>query len=769
MDEQLQPVPGEQYVYNIISTSEQSQPTNEELHQEPAIHNQPLMSIPEFPIPLLTAADVDVVTQEIEDPPNLMAYQNLELQLMLQDHAEDQTELLDYLDISHHQNMQTNNTTTKPWTPTPLLVPQPDTLVQINLPTFIGDTAVVETTRYQNLETRLMLSKLQESQTLDFLNQSNIKCSTCWTPLYNPLNHHNRGPFAENHQFSRIDEHLKIEILFYSTLRQLAPTTVEGIFDTSVTINPHLNPAVSQDDIEKLMSNAKTVPTTIREIIAKADPIFPCGEHYSTYPSKLSLALHYVTVPHTYHSHVCFQCREIVPESFLLHNHTKHGKKLAPNLHRMCAGPYLYEIFDHNCKSQDGYLSEPFTSTILTINQLTEIQSSRSNQNILVKTIDLYKNMPIRSTTAYINLKELFPSIESFNKLGCSTSAYPLNIQEMLKIITLPTVLKTALLTVQRLTENKPTYQTTETFMKTGRFEVLTLLYLARLCYEFHNAEREINIPRWKTGKTKIHQIQLYGPASYAENPNRLKELNLTNYSAITIGTKTLKKSGITSMTRHRFVNLSPTTKTFLATSSFENLGYYPGFVKQITIPPESMFINHVSKVIESTSSIPIIVEFNLNPNLDTIDPKLWNRYIQDHTDDYILNFCLRLNQIRTRNRAFQTKPRDIIILGQTVLFHPKLSLPVLIELTDRINLSLQIITLVMKIPLVLPAGMIGYTGTTTVPLVSTPKEPMYHIDGSLTDYSISQGARLLFLIMDGLQLLNDVTLEPSFRSHMVT
>ena len=74
-----------------------------------------------------------------------------------------------------------------------------------------------------------------------------------------------------------------------------------------------------------------------------------------------------------------------------------------------------------------------------------------------------------------------------------------------------------------------------------------------------------------------------------------------------------------------------------------------------------------------------------------------------------------------------------------------------------------------MKIPLVLPAGMIGYTGTTTVPLVSTPKEPMYHIDGLLTDYSISQGARLLFLIMDGLQLLNDVTLEPSFRSHMVT
>jgi len=117
---------------------------------------------------------------------------------------------------------------------------------------------------------------------------------------------------------------------------------------------------------------------------------------------------------------------------------------------------------------------------------------------------------------------------------------------------------------------------------------------------------------------------------------------------------------------------------------------------------------------------------------LDTIDPKLWNKYIEEHTDDYILNFCLRLNQIRTRNRAFQTKPRDIIILGQTVLFHPKLSLPVLIDLTDRINLSLQIISLVMKIPLVLPAGMIGYTGTTTVPLVSTPKEPMYHIDGSL-------------------------------------
>jgi hypothetical protein len=49
MDEQLQPVPGEQYVYNMISTSEPSQPMNEVIHQEPAIHNQPLMSYQNFP------------------------------------------------------------------------------------------------------------------------------------------------------------------------------------------------------------------------------------------------------------------------------------------------------------------------------------------------------------------------------------------------------------------------------------------------------------------------------------------------------------------------------------------------------------------------------------------------------------------------------------------------------------------------------------------------------------------------------------------------
>jgi hypothetical protein len=240
------------------------------------------------------------------------------------------------------------------------------------------------------------------------------------------------------------------------------------------------------------------------------------------------------------------------------------------------------------------------------------------------------------------------------------------------------------------------------------------------------------------------------------------------NYSIITIGTRSLQRSGLSSMTRYRVLNLSPPRKSYLVTASFANLGFFPNFSKQTLVCPESIFLNHVNKIIECTKNIPILVELDLSHNLENIDHRHWKRYLEQHGENYILNFCLRLAQIKNQTRIFSAKPRDIIILGQTVLFNPRLPLQTLIDLTDKINLNLQIAAVITKIPVVIPAGMIGPTGKISIPLLSVPRESIFNTDGSLSDYTMHQAICLVFLIIDGLKLLDDVTLEPHFRSHMV-
>ena len=773
MDEYLPPLPGELFTnpqpttttspeYYIVP-SHHYQPANSQniQHQE----NQQNMDVADFPDVNIRHIDPYLINS---DPANILAYTPLELDLMSRSEADPLADLYNNIDTAQLMFGNQSTTTNSQPRSTTNLVPQPDNLVMINMPVFAGDTAVIETKRYMNLETKLLMTELAQDQAHQMLNHcARKKCPLCWLMVHNLGDHLNRGPFADSHQFSRLDENIKIEILFYATLRFINDD-IEGVYDPSVRITPHLNPSLSNEDVEKLLSAAKLVPTNTKAAICNLESVFPCGEHRMCFPTMLALTIHNITTTHTFNTHACKQCSEITDESFLHHNIRKHGRKLLPEVHMLKSGPSLHEIYDFQIKSTYNFSQRPMKKNTLTLNQIQELVTSRSTGIHLVKTNDLFRRLPIKQTSAYIALKELFPDIPPYNKFWCSSDSYPLNMLALMKPITSTPIMTSALDEINRLTENKPPWQATTTFLKSGKFELITLIFLARIRYHFRYAEKIDEVIKYKTGKPRISQLQPTGPATYSDNPNRIKEIDLSHYQAITIGTRLLKKSGLTSMSRHRIANFSPTKKSYLVTASFANFGYFPGYSKQTMVPPESVFIHHVLKIIESTKDIPVIIELDISNNLEDIDHKHWKKFLEEHAEQYILNFCLRIVQIKNQTRIFSPKPREFVIVGQTCLYHPKLTLPTLIEITDKINHSLQIATLVTRLPLVVPAGMVGFTGKISVPLLSVPREAVFNMDGSLSEYTKHQGLRLLLLIIDGLQLLNDVTLDPSFRSHMV-
>ena len=713
----------------------------------------------------------DILTETtVDDPPNLLDYTAVELELLLRTETEAVQEFYDQVATSQVEYDNANNYTV---TETPVQRPQithiPNTLVNISLPTFAGDTAITETERYLNLEIRQLEAEYETSRThYLFHHKDKKKCKVCNYDCLNILFHVNQGPFAPQHSFSTFDKNIETEILLKSTLRYVG-STLEGVWDTSVKIDPSKCPTVPPMNISKLRSSAKQVPENLILAITNFQEIHCCGEHASTFPSLLSLALHHISVEHTHHTHVCCTCNNVIMDSFLYHQLHAHNKALLkyftdtlPSLHDI----YNYQISDlHNNSTQ---LSE--TSAAVTLYQHAELSTSRKGAKLCLTVNDMFRKLPMRAIDLYTKLKELHLNFQDYRNYFCTSDAFPLNILTMMKHASQPQILLAAMEEISRLTHARPAWDGVATFMKTGKFELLQLIYLTRIRYMFHAAQEDCptTINELKCGIDQFHQLQPTGPTAFSHNQFRLKELTITNYSAITIGTKLLKKSGISTMKRYRLLNLSPNKKSLLTTAGFNNLGFYSAFAQNIPVYPENSFCKHVQKIVEATKSIPVIVEFNLQENLNSIDSVHWDQYLTQHQEQYCLGFCLQIVQIKTKTRPFSRDPRNLILIGQSTLFHRNLDLVTLIRFTDRINLHLQAAALATRIPLVLPSALVGFSGRISIPLLSTPRQPTFTPQGDLTDYSVQQGLRLIFMVLDGLQMLEDVQIAPNHRAHMV-
>ena len=723
---------------------------------------------PEVDLPQISIPDTNQEFTVNNDPNLCLDFTPVELELMLRSDTETVHQFYDQVaqsqvdyDNAHHQPF-TEDTVTPP-----VVSPKPNTLIELTLPIFAGDTAVYEQKRLLNLEIKHISDEYKHTHSHYFLNHKNkTRCSVCNYDAINLIMHQAMGPFAPQHPFSTLDKNLQIEVLLHSTLKYKEKILI-GAYDAKIKIDIYNQTTVSPAIIQKLTSSAKTVPAVLSLAINSFSPIFVCGEHSSVFPSLLSLALHHITCKHIHHTHVCRMCGAIQNTSFLQHYKTAHNRHLLPS-YPLPNIPALHDIYDFQTENVKSHTAKQIELSKLNTSQQASLIHSRKGMKLNNTVNDLFTSFPSKVTANYIRLKESHLNFQGYSRYLCANDHFPLNIISLLKAVSHSAVIVAALEEVTRLTENRPPWEGVSTFLKTGRLELLQLLYLARIRHLFHMAEKVPDINQWKTGTSSVQLLQLSGPSVFADNPYRLKEMDLTAYTAITCGSKLLVKSGITTMERYKFLNLSPTQKTVLCTSGFTNIGFYPSLTHSIPVLPDNSFINQVSKIAESTKTLPLIIEFNIQENLSTIPADKWKSYLTEHQESYCLGFCLQILHVKTKTRPLTAENRTFILVGQSTLYHQDLDLRTLVDLTDIINMNLQIAALTFRLPLILPSALVGFSGDISIPLISCPRQATFTPDGEMSDYSHHQGLRLLFTVIDGLKMIDDVQLMPSYRTHMV-
>ena len=724
--------------------------------------------LPEIDFPQISIPDTNQEFTVHNDPHLCLDFTPVELEVMLRSETETVQQFYDQVAQSQVEYDNANHQTFTEDAVTPSVVsPKPNTLIELTLPIFAGDTAVYEQKRLLNLEIKHISDEFKHTHSHQFLNHKNkTRCSICNHDALNLIMHLAMGPFAPQHPFSTLDKNIQIEVLLHSTLKYKDKILV-GAYDAAVKIDIYNQALVSPSTIQRLTASAKTVPAVLSFAINSFSPIYVCGGHSSIFPSLLSLALHHITCKHIQHTHVCRMCGLIQNTSFLQHYQTVHNRHLLP-YYPLPNIPVLHDIYDfqtENCKVHTAKQIELYK---LNTAQQASLIHSRKGMKLNNTVQDLFSSFPSKVTATYIRLKELYMNFPEYSRCLCSSDSFPLNIISLLKAVSHSAVIAAALEEVNRLTENRPPWEGISTFLKTGKLELLQLLYLALIRPLFHKAVKVPDLNKWKTGSSSVQLLQLTSPSIFADNPYRLKEMDLTVYTAITCGSKLLLKSGITTMERYKFLNLSPTKKPFLCTSGFTNIGFYPSLTHSLPVLPDNAFINQVSKIAETTKVLPIIVEFNIQENLSTIPANKWKSYLTEHQESYCLGFCLQILHVKTKTRPLAAENRTFVLIGQSTLYHQDLDLRSLVDLTDNINMQLQTAALTFRLPLILPSALVGFSSEISLPLIRCPSQATFKPDGQMSDYSHHQGLRLLFTIVDGLKMIEDMQLMPSFRTHMV-
>ena len=298
------------------------------------------------------------------------------------------------------------------------------------------------------------------------------------------------------------------------------------------------------------------------------------------------------------------------------------------------------------------------------------------------------------------------------------------------------------------------------------KFELQSQIISTKLDELFHSAETCNNINNLKEGEDYPTGLQTFYGHPYASDVQKLQAaLDITSFDILTLGTSLLLKSGCSINGFIRVLNLSSTKTLLLSTEAFQGIHMFPSNKEtRIPIPVEHTLLGSLQNTLLMQHSITLLLEFNLQPNLTNINPSEWKDYIHKYGQQYANFFCLFIRKTLKDSSINKT----VIITGQGPLYHPNLPLSELTALSDSLSEKLLAASFLARIPYLPSNGLVGYTGSHSIPLSTCAKGYVFNKSGDFSSYTQHQATRLIETAIAVKKLLEDSLVYSGFRHHVV-
>lgn len=107
-----------------------------------------------------------------------------------------------------------------------------------------------------------------------------------------------------------------------------------------------------------------------------------------------------------------------------------------------------------------------------------------------------------------------------------------------------------------------------------------------------------------------------------------------------------------------------------------------------------------------------------------------------------------------------------VIITGQGPLYHPELTLSELTAFSNSLSEKILAASFLARIPYLPSNGLVGFTGTHSVPLTTCAKGYVFNKSGDFSSYPQHQATRLIETAIAVKKLLDNSDVYNSFRRH---
>ena len=111
---------------------------------------------------------------------------------------------------------------------------------------------------------------------------------------------------------------------------------------------------------------------------------------------------------------------------------------------------------------------------------------------------------------------------------------------------------------------------------------------------------------------------------------------------------------------------------------------------------------------------------------------------------------------------------KTVIITGQGPLYHSNLPLSELTALSDSLSEKILAASFLTRIPYLPSNGLVGYTGSHSIPLGTCAKGYVFNKFGDFSSYTQHQATRLIETAISVKKLLDDSLVYSGFRHHVV-
>jgi len=620
---------------------------------------------------------------------------------------------------------------------------------------FIGNSVTDHHESYQIKCIWKLKHKMEQAEIIHKLTEQHQTCPECFRKFQSLPDHLKLGSFAAHHQLDSLPDHIKISLLLATTLtptddgfKPRYPTYLEP-FQTNNSQNIDLS------KIDALKSTGCHVPATFKEAIKTVSEIYPCGEHRLLFTSRPSLIFHHITIQHRQRSFLCLTCKEVITTGFISHQMQAHQLEFPTQFHPLdlqdilsscaqtCNEENLIKIFStcqlHMARNQ-VYTSIYHTSDDKLMDTVSKLQ------------LDNYQRVLTKCT--------LPPGYED----GLVSNNWSDLIQNALDLTaTVPDLLITFRIVGRLKNVRAPPSETSITRDRI-KFELQSQIISTKLDELFHSAETCNNINSLKEGEDYPTGLQTFYGHPYASDVQKLQaSLDITSFDILTLGTSLLLKSGFNGFIR--VLNLSSTKTLLLSTEAFQGIHMFPSNKEtKIPIPVEHTLLGSLQDIMLIQHSITLLLEFNLQPNLSNIDPSEWKDYIHKYGQQYANFFCLFIRKHLKDSSINKT----VIITGQGPLYHPNLTLSELTALSDSLSEKILAASFLARIPYLPSNGLVGYSGSHSIPLGTCAKGYVFNKLGDFSSYTQHQATRLIETAIAVKKLLDDSLVYSGFRHHVV-